>query len=374
MTSLSPGSPLQNGQYRIEAVLGQSNFCFTYLATQVAHNVRVCIKEFFLTDYCNRPNGTTQVSLGLHSSAEQVDRYKCQFIQEAQMVSHLSHPNIVQILDTFEENNTAYYVMEFIEGPSLEAIISLHERLPEAKAIGYVQQIGQALQYIHTQGVYHLGVKPANIVVHTKESKPVLIDFGMSKHETHDNAAPTPQTDIYALGATLYELVTGTTPPTENAIVEEGMPLLAGLSPTVGRAVYRAMQPNQEDRPESIAEFLNMLASSTALQNAEPQRPNAVAAQRSTPSAAKERPADKRPAAQPKSVQKTAAGTEESGTRPATMANIEKQAKKYKEVSQQYVMNMARNQKPTGGAAWMVVAATVVLIVGIGFLLSQLMA
>ena len=119
MMHLRIGSSLQGGKYKIEKVLGQGGFGITYLATQELLNRKVCIKEFFFKEYCERDTATSHVSLGTQSNHEIVERFMNKFLKEARTISQLEHPNIIRIHDTFKENNTAYYVMEYIEGESL---------------------------------------------------------------------------------------------------------------------------------------------------------------------------------------------------------------------------------------------------------------
>lgn len=136
MTTLSPGAPLQSGVYRIEAVFATSSVGITYFATQVAHNVKVVVKELFVDGCCTRPSGTTQVEIGdLPAARKNWDQYIRKFIREAQTTARLDHPNIVQILDIFQENNTAYYVSEFAEGPSLAVIVGQQGQMPENEAL-----------------------------------------------------------------------------------------------------------------------------------------------------------------------------------------------------------------------------------------------
>ena len=161
------------------------------------------------------------------------------------MISEYRHPNIVNIYDVFEENGTAYYVMEYHDGGSLS---SLDLPLSVDEASGYIRQIASALSVLHENKTMHLDIKPSNVLL-DKKGNAVLIDFGVSKH--YDQAghqtsstpvgishgyAPgeqyqqnvlsfSPATDIYALGATFYKLLTGLTPPHQNEVAENGLPV-----------------------------------------------------------------------------------------------------------------------------------------------------
>ena len=281
MLQLKVGALLQGGKYKIEKVLGQGGFGITYLATQELLDRKVCIKEFFLKEYCERDEATSHVTLGTQGSREMVERFKEKFLKEARTISKLYHSNIVHVIEVFEENNTVYYVMDYIEGSSLQDLIKIKGKLSESVAVDYIRQIADALDYIHKRNLNHLDVKPANIMVSRSDNRVILIDFGISKQ--YDSAgdqtsstpiglshgyAPveqykpggvstfSPQTDIYALGATLYKLVTGNTPPQ----IDEGLPPLpSSLSAPVVEAIKKAMQFRKVDRPSSISEFLKLL-------------------------------------------------------------------------------------------------------------------
>ena len=282
---LKPGSKLQNGKYEILRVLGQGGFGITYLAEQVALHRKVAVKEFFMKEYCERDESTSYVTLGATAgSKELVARFRTKFIREAQMIAALEHPHIVKIHDVFEENGTAYYVMEFLEGDALSDKVKKSGPLPEEEALKYIRQVGDALSYLHQQNCLHFDVKPSNILVN-KLGNAVLIDFGVSKHYDQGGSqtsstpvgiskgyAPmeqyqqaeistfTPATDIYALGATLYTLVTGQVPPSASEIYEDGVPPMPErISATTRAAIEKAMQPRRKDRPQRVDSFLNML-------------------------------------------------------------------------------------------------------------------
>ena len=118
MQQLSIGTLLQGGKYRIERVLGQGGFGIPYLAVQSLLERKVCIKEFFYREYCERDEETSHVTLGTQSNQELVERFLNKFLKEARTISQLEHANIIHIHDIFKENNTAYYVMDYIEGES----------------------------------------------------------------------------------------------------------------------------------------------------------------------------------------------------------------------------------------------------------------
>ena len=150
-SQLSINSTLLDGKYRIEAILGQGGFGITYMAVHTILGKRVAIKEFFPKEYCDREESTSHITLGTQSNAELVDKLRKKFIKEAQNISKLNHKNIIQIQDIFEENNTAYYVMEYIEGDSLEDIVNREDAIAPARAIKYMEEIASALSNMHAQ-------------------------------------------------------------------------------------------------------------------------------------------------------------------------------------------------------------------------------
>ena len=279
---LKAGAVLQQGKYRILSVLGQGGFGITYLAEQSLLGRKVAIKEFFMKDLCNRDADTSQVTVGSVGSRELVDRFRQKFFKEACNIASLEHKHIVPIMDIFEENGTAYYVMKYFSGGSL----SFNSAIPEDVALRYTNQLASALRFIHQKRMMHLDIKPSNILL-DDEGNVVLIDFGLAKQ--YDNAgqqtsttpvgishgyAPieqyrsggvsafSPATDIYSLGATLYKLLTGTTPPEAMDIVATGVPACpANVSAETWNAVKSAMQPAASSRPQSVDEFLMLVES-----------------------------------------------------------------------------------------------------------------
>ena len=231
MQHLQPNTTLQGGKYRIGRVLGQGGFGITYLAVQTSLERNVAIKEFFMKDFCSRDS--TMLTTG---STKLVEQCRKKFVKEARNLARLSHPNIIGVIDIFEENETVYYVMPYLTGGSLEDYVKKHGTLSESESMKYVRQIASALKYMHEeQNICHYDVKPANILLDNKGNA-VLIDFGISKnydangHETtttpigmSEGYAPieqyqqnveefSPVSDVYALGATLYFLLHGKRP------------------------------------------------------------------------------------------------------------------------------------------------------------------
>lgn len=287
---LSEGTTLQGGRYLIEKVLGQGGFGITYLGEQVSLGRKVAIKEFYMKELCNRDSDTSHVSVGSSGSYETVDLFRQKFIKEARNIAKLKHRNVISIIDIFEDNGTAYYVMEYVEGGSLADKVS-DRALSEKDALRYIRQVASALDYLHGKQMMHLDVKPANILI-DKEDNAVLIDFGLSKQYDSEGQqtsttpvglsrgyAPfeqynrggvscfSPATDIYSLGATLYKLVTGQTPPEVTEIISYGFPELpSSLSPSISLAIESAMKTSVKERPQNVGQFLSLLYGD-ALQN-----------------------------------------------------------------------------------------------------------
>ena len=273
---------LRGDTYRIVRFIAAGGFGCTYEAEHVMLRKRVAIKEFFMQDYCNREEHTKHVTVGTQGMHDLVDKYRRKFVDEARALSGLHHDGIVSVSDVFEENGTAYYVMDYVEGQSL-AERCKGNPLPEKAAIYYIRQVAEALIYVHDHNRLHLDVKPGNIMIEAS-GRTVLIDFGVSKQ--YDAAlgentttllgyspgyAPLeqmesdvrqflPATDVYALGATLYFLLTGKTPPSASRRINEDMPPLpAGTSAATRRAVDCAMEIRKKDRPQSVREFVALL-------------------------------------------------------------------------------------------------------------------
>lgn len=292
---LKPGTLLQSGKYTytIGSVLGQGGFGITYQAMmkfpiegplgQIESEVKVAIKEFYMKSLCNRDETTRQVSVPSEGSRELVARFRKKFIKEAKCIASLRHPAIVKVIEIFEENGTAYYVMEYIEGGSMQEWVKQKGALPESEALGYIRQVASALAYIHGQKLNHLDIKPGNIL-RRAHGDVVLIDFGLSKQydENGDQTSSTPvgvsfgyapieqskpggvgqfsaPTDIYSLGATLYKFVTAQTPPDASDVVSDGISLPPTVSKPVAQAIEKAMEPRPRNRPQTIQEFLSLL-------------------------------------------------------------------------------------------------------------------
>ena len=292
---LKPNAILQGGKYRIVRTLGQGGFGITYEVEQALLRRRVAVKEFFMMYCCERCNDNLTVTIGTGAQRDLVNKFRAKFIKEASTIASFNHDYIVQVLDAFEENGTAYYVMEFLPGGSLANMLSQSGPLSENRALVYIQQVASALEYIHEHHTVHLDVKPSNILLNA-QGDAVLIDFGTSKHydSAGDQTSTTPvgyskgyapleqyrdgdvsqfkaTTDIYALGATLYSLVTGVVPPEASDVFENGLNRIGGISDAVWEAITKAMKPQRRDRPQSIREFLSLFGEDGTIVNQSPE-------------------------------------------------------------------------------------------------------
>lgn len=284
--SLTKGTMLRGGAYRIERVLGQGGFGITYLATDMALERRVCIKEYFPITFCDRSESTNHVTVSSQSNKDLVEMYKAKFLKEARNIAKFDHPGVIRIHAAFEENNTAYYVMDFIEGKSLAHMVQSRGKMPVQKAIDYITKVGIALEYVHSHRINHLDVKPDNIMVRNSDDQPILIDFGLSKqYDTHGQQtsitpigishgyAPmeqynqdgvsmfSPQTDIYSLAATFYYLVTAKVPPQATNLIEEPLIFPVEVPASLQAAITRAMSPVRNRRHSNVSEFLKEIRS-----------------------------------------------------------------------------------------------------------------
>ena len=281
---LKPNTQLQGGVYTIVKTLGSGGFGITYLVE--SGSKKLCVKEFFPGDYYTRGENGIDVRVISERFGHDMMRYRAKFRKEALNIAHFNVDNIVKIHDVFDENNTSYYVMDYIDGESLYDIVRNNGApLSEARALRYIRQAASALSHIHSHNTVHLDIKPNNIMIRRHDDMAMVIDFGLSKHFNEDGTPSSttpggfsrgytplemyqtqverkflPSTDIYSLGATLYTLLTGTVPPEATEIPLNGLPKMPDtISATTRNAIIRAMQPNPAHRPQTIEEFLTLL-------------------------------------------------------------------------------------------------------------------
>lgn len=279
-------SQLQDGKYKILSLIGSGGFGNTYLALQVDLGRKVAIKEFFMKEFCERDKTTSRVVVPAEGSKAVVEKYKAKFLKEAQMIASLRSDHVVDIYDIFKENDTAYYVMDYVDGGSLKDRVEASGPMSAKAAVGYVLQVAEALSYLHSNNILHLDVKPANILL-DRDGRAILIDFGISKHYDSDGGqtsttpvgiskgyAPieqyqqgsvanfTPATDVYSLGATLLYLLTGKTPPDAMEVTNDGLSgeVLSRFPAKIRKAIAASMQARRKERPQTVGEFKAMLS------------------------------------------------------------------------------------------------------------------
>lgn len=275
-----------NNRYKILHVLGQGGFGITYLATDINKNRHVAVKEFFFKDGCERAADGYSVAVNTTAKKDLIERFRIKFIKEANLIKKLNHPNIIHVFDVFTENATSYYIMEYIEGETLSNIIKAKGHLSESESLCIVEHIANALEYLHSRKINHLDIKPGNIMISRQDKKITLIDFGVSKQYDLESGEATtttpaglshgyspleqynaggvnkftPESDIYALGATLFKMLSGVTPPNAVDIAHTGITDYPSIiSPKMRKALSVIMSPQRRNRPHSIEDFKNTL-------------------------------------------------------------------------------------------------------------------
>jgi eukaryotic-like serine/threonine-protein kinase len=267
--TLARGDVLQN-RYRIVSLLAQGGMAAVYRGWHTTLNVPIAIKEM-------RPQPELD--------AQMLAQLRQQFRQEAAILARLEHPNLVDVLDFFEEGDKAYLVMTFIEGESLTEQIEREGALPEDRVLQWADQLLDALAYCHSQGIVHRDVKPSNIIIRP-DGQAVLVDFGLVKlwdpddpHTrtvmqgmgTPEYAPPEqygaqpghtdPRSDLYGLGATLYHALAGESPltATDRMAGIRRFNSVQDLNPQVSArtdaAIAMAMELRVFDRFENAAEM-----------------------------------------------------------------------------------------------------------------------
>lgn len=283
---LSNNTLLQGGKYKIIRFISSGGFGNTYEGYDVNLDKKVAIKEFFVKDFCSRDSDATLMTINVIAKISLVNHLKRKFIEEARAIAKMEHENIVKVQSLFEENGTAYYVMDYIDGESLNDVLKRRGSLPEKETVAIIQKVASALDYMHKQNLFHLDIKPSNIMIR-KDGKILLIDFGSSKQYAEVDGentttlapcytpgfAPTEQmnikpttftaaTDIYSLGATMYKMLTSNTPPSSINLLngEEVLaPLPGNISKSIQECIAKAMIQQRNQRTQNIDEFKKAL-------------------------------------------------------------------------------------------------------------------
>jgi len=285
--SMLPVGTILDKRYRIDRYLSSGGFGNTYVATNVKFGNVIAVKEFFISSVSQRESDRKTVSVSNPGNGELFESQLKKFNTEAQRIFELKNPHIIGVHDLFDENGTAYYIMDFIDGESLaERLKRIDKPLPESEVRKYVPPILDALKTVHSKGFFHLDLKPGNVMRDDKTGHICLIDFGASKQEDKKGGARAsslvcftegyapveqceqnvkkfgPWTDIYALGATLYALLTNTHPPKPSDILDddtpdkrEALPFPSSVSKEMRDMIRWMMAYRKDDRPQSVQEI-----------------------------------------------------------------------------------------------------------------------
>ena len=290
-TMLRVGSELQMGKYIINRYLSSGGFGNTYLATNTTFDEQVAIKEFFIKDINYRQTDTQTVCLNNTLQKPVFQAQMRKFKTEARRLRSLHSAHIVSVSDLFDENGTTYYVMDYIDGESLRDMVKKQGSLKEKDVISFLSQTLDALEEVHHQMMFHLDIKPANIMV-DKKGRVCLIDFGASKQQKSDGGATSmsaicyspgyapieqkdqeisnfgPWTDLYALGATLYNALTGETPPSTSKISDFGVDAFqfpTTVSENMKSLIVWMMKGRRLERPQSVSDVREFIAKNDML-------------------------------------------------------------------------------------------------------------
>ncbi len=298
---LRDGAALQGGKYKIVSFIKAGGFGCTYYGWHSVLEMPVAIKEFFVNGVNTRDEATGRVSVLSETYRDQVSRLEKKFFDEAKNVFRLNHSGIVHVHDVFEENGTAYYVMDYIAGGSLSGKVKKDGPMSEAEALHYVRHAAEAMAFVHSKGRLHLDIKPDNIMIGEGDAA-ILIDFGVSKQlDRHDGeqsitmssvlgmtpgyASPeqadgdlqrlSEASDVYSLAATLYTLLTGERPPTASARASGKalQKLPQNVSAKTARAIDRAMRLFKDERTPDMQRFLADLPKESEASTKRPRRP-----------------------------------------------------------------------------------------------------
>lgn len=278
-----------HGTYKIESYLASGGFGNTYLAKNIEFDETYAIKEFFVKGVCQRDGNSTTISVSNADNINSFEQQREKFKKEARRLRSIGNPHIVKVYDLFEENGTAYYVMDYVDGENLSARLKrTNAPLAESEVRNYLNQILDGLEAIHNEGMFHLDIKPANIMVDS-HNVVKLIDFGASKQQSTvggatmstgisytNGYAPSeqmaqsydkfgPWTDFYALGATVYKLLTNQDPPSVSDLSEDetedkhlALPM-PNVSEEMKKLVVWMMQVNRLKRPKNVGEIRRIL-------------------------------------------------------------------------------------------------------------------
>ena len=287
---MQPGTLLHD-RYIVGRVLGYGGFGVTYIGWDGKLEQKVAIKEYLPGEFSTRMPGQSQVTVFNGDKSEQFRDGLKKFVEESKRLAKFQNEaGIVKIFDSFEENETAYIIMEYLDGITLKEYLGQVGTIPEDEAINMLMPVMESLQTVHAEGLLHRDIAPDNIFL-TKDGSVKLIDFGASRYATTSHSRSLtviikpgyspeeqyrsrgdqgPYTDVYAIAATLYRMITGKTPPDamerrakyENQnkdILIEPHKLVKNISRNREVAILNAMNVRVEDRTPDIKTFIEEL-------------------------------------------------------------------------------------------------------------------
>ena len=287
---ITPGEILHE-RYIVGKVIGFGGFGVTYIGWDALLEHKIAVKEYMPSEFSTRAMGTKEVTVFGGKKTEQFNSGLKKFHEEAHKIAKFNTDDgIVRVYDTSEENNTAYIIMELLEGQTLASYLQQEGKIPYEKAVSIILPIAQALKDVHAAGVIHRDIAPDNIFL-TKDGKVKLIDFGAARFATTSHSrslsvlikqgySPEEQyrsrgdqgayTDVYALGAVLYRMITGETPPDalerraflENKKKDILLPITnfaKDVPENIQAAIYNATNVRIEDRTQSADELIEEL-------------------------------------------------------------------------------------------------------------------
>ena len=281
--SLKEGTLLKGERYIIRKKLGSGGFGKTYKAKDTQENRIVVIKELFLSRACRRLSGT-KITFSSSRDQAQFNKHKKKAIEEFKYLKNINHPNIVKVYDQFEENNTIYTVMQYLDGKTLKQYIQTKGKLTEKETIYIFKKLLTALNTLHSNNLLHRDIKPENIIL--EDNEPILIDFGTIKEFTRETIELTgthtpgyapieatwerysigPEYDIYSLGITVYSMLSGDvnniTPPSQREKDVDNIANFinkANINKKLKRIILKCIEIDPKDRPKSAKEVLDEL-------------------------------------------------------------------------------------------------------------------